>query len=127
MLVLVTASPAFVLDVVHEASVNSNFRHQDINPTDSSIQEDRHKVEQFHFLWSSSKICGTTSQKCGTAPQKVEQVLKARHCSTDCGTVPQFVEQLLLKVTCHFKMWNSVPLFIACFIVVDRQTNYYFK
>ena len=56
MLVLVTASPAFVLDVVHEASVNSNFRHQDINPTDSSIQEDRHKVEQFHFLWSSSKI-----------------------------------------------------------------------
>ena len=32
-------------------------------------------VEQFHFLWKSSKICGTASQKCGTAPQKVEQVL----------------------------------------------------
>ena len=38
-----------------------------------SIQEDRHKVEQFHFMWNSSTICGTAAQKCGTAPQNVEQ------------------------------------------------------
>ena len=42
-------------------------------------------------------------KKCGTAPQKVKQVLKAGHCSTNCGTVSQFVKQLLLKVAvCHF-------------------------
>ena len=35
-----------------------------------SIQEDRHKVEQFHFLWNSSTKSGTASQKCGTAPPK---------------------------------------------------------
>ena len=46
-----------------------------------SIQEDRDKVEQFHFLWNSSTICGTASQKMWTAPKKVEQVLKAGHCS----------------------------------------------
>ena len=28
-------------------------------------------------------------QKCGTDPQKVEQVLKAGHSSTNCETVPQ--------------------------------------
>ena len=56
-----------------------------------SIQENRHKMEQFH-------LCGTVYQKCGIAPQKVEQVLIAGHCSTNCGTVPQFVERLLLKV-----------------------------
>ena len=27
-----------------------------------SIQEDRHKVEQFPFLWNSSTICGTEGQ-----------------------------------------------------------------
>ena len=37
---------------------------------DGSIQEDRHKVEQFHFLWNSSTNSGTASQKCGTAPPK---------------------------------------------------------
>ena len=55
------------------------------------------------LLWNSSTICGTTSQKCGTAPQTVEQVLKAGHCITNCGTVPKFVELLLLKVACYFK------------------------
>ena len=93
---------------------------------DGSIQEDRHKVEQFHFLWNSSTICGTVTQKCGTALQKVEQVLKAGHCSTNCGTVPQKVKQLLLKVACYFKMWYSVPLLIAYHIVLDRHTNFYF-
>ena len=82
--------------------------------------------------WNSSTNSGTVpqfeeprtvSQKCGTALQKVEQVLKSGHCSTNCGTVPQCVEKLLLKVeqvqwtarrkspiTCYFKMWYSVPL-----------------
>ena len=58
-----------------------------------SIQEDQHKVEQSHFLWNSPTICRTAYQKCWTAPQKVEQVLKAGHCSTNYGTVLQFVEQ----------------------------------
>ena len=67
-----------------------------------SIQEDRHKAEQFHFfVQNSSTVCRTASQKCGTAPQKVEQVLKAGHSSTNCGRAPQqfynLVEQLLLK------------------------------
>ena len=47
--------------------------------------------------WNSSTNSGTVpqfeeprtvSQKCGTAPQKVEQVLKSGHCSTNCGTAP---------------------------------------
>ena len=91
-----------------------------------SIQEDWHKVEHFHFLWNTSTICGTASQNCGTAPQKVEQVLKAGHCLTNCGTVPQKVAQLLLNVACYFKMWNSVPLLTAYHIVVDRHTHHYF-
>ena len=62
-------------------------------PNLGSIQEDRHKVEQFHFLWNSSTICGTASQKMWNSLQKVEQVLKAGHCSTNYGTVPQFVDQ----------------------------------
>ena len=50
-----------------------------------SIQEDRQKVEQFHFhgtvpqkveqfhkKWNSSTIRGTVSQKCGIAPPKSE-------------------------------------------------------
>ena len=44
-------------------------------------------VEQFHFLWNSSTICGTASNKCGTAPQKVEHVLFKR------VSVQQIVEQ----------------------------------
>ena len=71
-----------------------------------SIQEDRHKVEQFHFLWNSSTFCGTKSRKCGTAPHKVGQ--HPRRPSpwqyprrpTQSGTVPLFVEQF------HF-LWNS--------------------
>ena len=43
-----------------------------------SIQKDRHRVEQFHILWSNS--------------QKVEHVPKAGLYSTNCGTVPQNVE-----------------------------------
>ena len=39
--------------------------------------------------WNSSTICGTASQKCGIARQKVEQVLKAGYYSTNCETVPQ--------------------------------------
>ena len=75
--------------------------------------------------WKSSTICGTASQKCGTAPQKVEQVLEAGHCFTNCGIVPQKVAQLLLNVACYFKMWNSVPLLIAYHMVVDRHTHHY--
>ena len=53
--------------------------------------------------WNSSTFCRTASQKFRTAPQKVEQVMKAGYRITNCGTVPQFVEQLLLKVACYFK------------------------
>ena len=55
------------------------------------------QAEQFHFLWNSSIICGTASQNRGTAPQKVEQVLKAGHSSRNCGTVSQIVEQFHKK------------------------------
>ena len=41
--------------------------------------------------WNSSTFCGSASQK-------VEQGLKADHCSKKRGTVTQIVEQLLLKV-----------------------------
>ena len=89
-------------------------------PNLGSIQEDRHKVEQFHFLWNSSTICGTAPQfveqrpkNVEQLPKKVEQVLKAGRCFTNCGTVSQRVEQLLLKVACYFKMWNSVPHLIT--------------
>ena len=74
-----------------------------------STQEDRQKVELFHFLVKEIlvKQFHNCSKKCGTAHQKVEQVLKAGHCSTNCRTVPQLVEQLLLKGTCYSKMWKS--------------------
>ena len=36
--------------------------------------------------WNSFTFFGTASQKCGKAPKKVEQLLKASHCSTICGT-----------------------------------------
>ena len=54
-----------------------------------SIHEDRHKVEQFHFLWNSSTFCGTASQQCGIAAKKVEQVLWAGLSSMNCGTEGQ--------------------------------------
>ena len=58
------------------AIVQLHFR----SPIFGSIQEDRDKVEQFHFLWNSvQKMCSSS--------QKVEQVLKAI-------TVPQKLEQL---------------------------------
>ena len=47
------------------------------------MQEDRHQVE--HIFVEQH-------------PLKVEQVLKAGHCSINYGTVPQFVEQLLLNL-----------------------------
>ena len=34
-----------------------------------SIQEDRHKVEQFHFLWNSSTKSGTVPQFVGQCPK----------------------------------------------------------
>ena len=54
-----------------------------------SIQEDRRKVEQFHFFWNIPTICGTASHKFGTAPQKVEQVLQAGRNSINFGTVTE--------------------------------------
>ena len=41
-----------------------------------STQEDRYKVEHFHFLCNSSTICGTASQKCGTGPVNGSQFHK---------------------------------------------------
>ena len=67
-----------------------------------SIQEDRHKVEQFHFLWNGSTICGTASQKMRNSSQKVEQVLKAGlwNSSIICGTAPPKVA--CYGTVCHF-------------------------
>ena len=67
-----------------------------------SIQEDRHKVEQFHFLWNSSNFCGTASQKCGTAPKKVEQVLSTGLSSANCGTEGQ-IEHLKFSINSIIK------------------------
>ena len=53
-----------------------------------NIQEDRHKVEQFHIAWNSSTNCGPGSEKFGTALQKVEHMLKVGICFTKCGAVP---------------------------------------
>ena len=63
-----------------------------------SIQEDRHIVEQFRNLWNSSAICGTVTQFVEQLRNlwnslKLEQVLKAGHCSSNYETVPRFVEQ----------------------------------
>jgi hypothetical protein len=62
-------------------------------PMLGSIQEDRHKVEQFHFLWNSStffRSCDPKAEqlykKVEQLYKKVEQVLKAGHSSTKCGT-----------------------------------------
>ena len=84
-----------------------------------SIQEDRRKVEQFHFLWNSSTKSGAVPLFLEQCPKNVEQCPKnAEQCpknveqlpksgtvaeigwnsSTICGTVPQFVEQVLVKV-----------------------------
>ena len=58
-----------------------------------NIQEDRHKVEQFHFLWNSSTFFRSCDpkveqlyKKVEQLYKKVEQVLKAGHSSTKCGT-----------------------------------------
>jgi hypothetical protein len=51
-----------------------------------SIQEDRHKVEQFHFLWNSSTFFRSCDPEAEQLYKKVEQVLKAGHSSTKCGT-----------------------------------------
>ena len=51
-----------------------------------NIQEDRHKVEQFHFLWNSSTFFRSCDPKVEQLYKKVEQVLKAGHSSTKCGT-----------------------------------------
>ena len=49
-----------------------------------SIQEDRHKVEQFRFLWNSSTFYGTVPQFVEQRPKNVEQR-------------PKNVEQLPIK------------------------------
>ena len=111
-----------------------------------SIQEDRHKVEQFHFcgtvpqfveqfhnLWNSSTICGTVSQKYGTAPQKVEQVLKSGRCSTNCGTAPAKSETGTLNSTAKVTNGRLFQDVIQCtplnayHMVADRHTNYHFE
>ena len=60
-------------------------------------------------------------------PKNVEHLPKKWNRCRKWVTVPQIVEQLLLKVTCYFNMWSSVPLLIAFDIVVDRHTNYYYE
>ena len=90
-------------NMLHVITVNVNiFKIPKISNSES-FWSDFLRSGLWCFIASSSTICGT-------GPQKVEQVLKAGHCSTNCGTVPKFVEQLLLKVACYFEMWTSVPL-----------------
>ena len=72
-------------DCFSKVTLSLSF-HGSLSSKLGSFPDDRHKVEKFHFLWNSSTISGTASQKCGTALQKVEQVLKAGNCSTNCGT-----------------------------------------
>ena len=68
-----------------------------------SIQEDRHKVEQFYFLWNSSTFFGSCDPKAEQLYKKVEQfykkveqVLKAGHSFTN-------VEQ---RLTCWYLLYE---------------------
>ena len=54
-----------------------------------SIQEDRHKVEQFHFLWNSSTFYGTVPQFVEQRPKNVEQLPKKWNRSCNRASIPQ--------------------------------------
>ena len=58
-----------------------------------SIQEDRYKVEQFHFLWNSSTFYGTVPQFVEQRPKNVEQLPKKWNRSCKRVSVQQIVEQ----------------------------------
>ena len=53
-----------------------------------SIQEDRHKVEQFHNLWNSVPKMWNSSPKSGTGPEIGSLFHKLWNSSTICGTAP---------------------------------------
>ena len=55
-------------------------------------------ASRFSLYMLHENIQEDNIQTSGTAPQKVEQVLKVDHSSANCGNVPLVVERLLLKV-----------------------------
>ena len=76
-----------------------------------SIQEDRHKVEQFHNLWNCSTFCGSGFQKCGTAPQRVEQRVTVPLIVHDTAqqTVTKLTKYMLFQIVEQHSTSDIVP------------------
>jgi hypothetical protein len=66
-----------------------------------SVQEDRQKVEQFHFLeqFHKKQNCSTFLGKIGTVPHFPDHVLEKRNSSTKNGSGTESKSR-------HHKMWN---------------------
>ena len=68
---------------------NSNFSWTNYG----SIQEDRNKMDQSHFLWNRPTLCGTVPQFLEQRLKNVEQLLKKWTRSCKQVSVPQIVDQ----------------------------------
>jgi hypothetical protein len=91
------------------------------------IQEERHKVEQFHKKWNCSTFSESRASNAVPLYEKVEQALKAGHGLTKCGTATHILVLLsqnsegMIRMSRCFRFWNSVSLLSDFHIIADLQ------
>ena len=96
-----------------------------------SIQEDRHKVEQFHNLWNSVPKMWNSSPKSGTGPEIGLLFHKLWNSSTICGTAPAKSGTGTINSTTKVTNGMLFEDVIQCIpsyayhMEVDRHTNYH--